>query len=165
MALATADATGHPSVRHVLLRGIDARGFTFYTNHQSRKGRELAANPQAGIVFLWRELDRQVSAEGPVEHVSDAESDAYFDSRPRDAQLGAWASLQSHVLSDREELEARLADVDGRHPATVPRPPHWGGFRLRPTAMEFWQGRKHRLHDRFRYTPSDAGWRIERLYP
>jgi len=169
IALATADATGHPSVRHVLLRGFDERGFVFYTNRRSRKGRDLAENPFASIVVLWKELDRQVCATGTVEPTSEGESDAYFASRPRDAQIGAWASPQSEILTSRSDLDAAVADVDRRFEgANVPRPPHWGGFRLRPDAVEFWQGRAFRLHDRLRYArdaDEPIGWRIERLAP
>jgi pyridoxamine 5'-phosphate oxidase len=168
MAIATADAQGRPSVRHVLLRGVDERGFAFYTNRASLKGRQLTENPNAGLVFLWKELDRQVSVAGPVAAVQDRESDAYFATRPRDAQLGAWASHQSEPLSAREELDGRLAEIAERFPGEVPRPPAWGGYRVRPETMEFWQGRKHRLHDRFRYSRDEGapgGWRIERLNP
>jgi pyridoxamine 5'-phosphate oxidase len=165
MAVATADRDGRPSVRHVLLRGVDERGFEFFTNYRSRKGRELASNPHAGLVFLWKELDRQVHAAGPVVRSSETGSDAYFATRPRDAQLGAWASRQSEVLVDREQLEERLIEVAKRFPGEVPRPPHWGGFIVAPAAIEFWQGRRHRLHDRFRYTREGDGWRIERLSP
>jgi pyridoxamine 5'-phosphate oxidase len=165
MAVATADAQGRPSVRHVLLRGADERGFVFYTNYESRKGRQLMENPWAGLVFLWKELDRQVHVTGPVERVDPVESDAYFATRPRDAQLGAWASHQSEPLADREELEMRLAATARRFPDDVPRPPNWGGFRVTPEEIEFWQGRRHRLHDRFRYTVGLGGWRIERLSP
>ena len=165
MALATADAEGRPSVRHVLLRGVDERGFEFFTNYGSRKGRQLAANPHAGLVFLWKGLDRQVHVTGPVSRTSTAESDAYFATRPRDAQLGAWASRQSEVLTGREELEARLAESDTRFPGDVPRPTHWGGFLVIPETIEFWQGRRHRLHDRFRFSAATSGWRVERLAP
>ncbi len=165
MAVATADAEGRPSVRHVLLRGVDERGFEFFTNYGSHKGRDLAANPHAGLVFLWKELDRQVHAAGPVTRSSDAASDAYFATRPRDAQLGAWASRQSEALADRAELDARLEGAAIRFPGEVPRPPHWGGFLVAPSTVEFWQGRRHRLHDRFRYTRQPIGWRIERLFP
>ncbi len=168
MAVATADADGRPSVRHVLLRGVDERGFEFFTNYRSRKGRQLADNPHAGLVFLWKELDRQVNVTGSVIRSSAEASDAYFATRPRDAQLGAWASHQSEVLTGRDELEARLAEGEARYPGAVPRPPHWGGFLVSPEAIEFWQGRRHRLHDRFRFTAGSAPgdpWRIERLSP
>jgi pyridoxamine 5'-phosphate oxidase len=169
MTVATADADGRPSVRHVLLRGLDDRGFTFFTNRESRKGRQLAENPHAGLCFLWKELDRQVSVTGSVELVDEEESDAYFATRPREARLGAWASAQSTVLRDREQLEARLADAEARHMGgEVPRPPYWGGYRVIPDTIEFWQGRQHRLHDRFVYTRdagARVGWRLERLSP
>jgi pyridoxamine 5'-phosphate oxidase len=169
MALATTGADGQPSVRHVLLREADERGFVFYTNHASRKGRQLDENPRAAIVFLWKELDRQVSVTGGVRRVEDDESDAYFATRPREAQIGAWASAQSSVLRDRRELEERVEDVSTRFQhAPIPRPPHWGGYRLTPDAVEFWQGRPFRLHDRFLYTrdtDQGTGWRVERLSP
>jgi pyridoxamine 5'-phosphate oxidase len=166
MALATADADGRPSVRHVLLRGIDARGFVFYTNRESRKGHDLAGNPHAAAVFLWKALDRQVTVSGPVERLDDEDSDAYFAGRPRDAQIGAWASDQSRPIDDRAALDARVVEITERFADTeVPRPPHWGGYRIVPDAIEFWQGRAHRLHDRFRYAREPSGWRIERLSP
>lgn len=166
MAVATADADGRPSVRHVLLRGVDAEhGFEFFTNYGSRKARQVEENPHAGLVFLWKELDRQVNITGTVRRSPEEASDAYFAQRPRDAQLGAWASRQSAVLSGREELEAELAAVAARFPGEVPRPPHWGGYLVHPDTIEFWQGRRHRLHDRFRYTRATGGWRIERLAP
>ncbi|HEY7401303.1 MAG TPA: pyridoxamine 5'-phosphate oxidase [Actinomycetota bacterium] len=165
MGVATADADGRPSVRHVLLRGVDARGFQFFTNRRSRKGRQLAENPWAGAVFLWKELDRQVNVTGPVEPLPDAESDAYFAERPRDAQLGAWVSAQSSVIDGRAVLETAMAAADDRFPADVPRPPHWGGYVIHPHTIEFWQGRRHRLHDRFLFTAESVGWRVERLAP
>jgi len=166
IALATADADGIPSVRHVLLRGIAEEGFVFYTNHGSRKGREIAANPRAAFTVLWRELDRQVSVRGEVRHLPDGESDAYFATRPREAQVGAWASRQSEVLRDREELERRLRVATERFDGhDVPRPPFWGGFLVLPDSIEFWQGQRFRLHDRFRYSRQGDGWRIERLSP
>jgi pyridoxamine 5'-phosphate oxidase len=167
IALATADAAGRPSVRHVLLRGVGPDGFTFFTNRGSRKGRQLAENPSAAIVVLWKELDRQVSATGTVTQLEDAASDAYFATRPREAQLGAWASRQSEVLPDRAALEAAVEEAAGRFgDEPVPRPPTWGGYRLAPDALEFWQGRPFRLHDRFRYERDPAGgWRIDRLAP
>jgi pyridoxamine 5'-phosphate oxidase len=166
MAVATADAEGRPSVRHVLLRGVDERGFTFFTNYDSRKGRQLAENPHAGLVFLWKLLDRQVNATGTAERVDPVESDEYFATRPREARLGAWASAQSSVLDSREELERRVAEADERFAGVeVPRPPNWGGFLVRPDTVEFWQGRRSRLHDRFRYAREDGRWRIDRLSP
>jgi pyridoxamine 5'-phosphate oxidase len=166
IALATADANGAPSVRHVLLRGITDEGFVFYTNHGSRKGRELAENPHAAFTLLWRELDRQISVRGAITRLSDRESDDYFATRPREAQIGAWASRQSEELRDREELEQRLDAATLRFDGEdVPRPPFWGGFLLAPDTIEFWQGRQFRLHDRFRYARDGDGWRIDRLSP
>jgi pyridoxamine 5'-phosphate oxidase len=166
ISLATADADGRPSIRHVLLRSIDDRGFVFYTNHGSRKGRELEENPRAAFSMYWRELDRQVSVTGDVERVSDEESDAYFATRPREARLGAWASRQSTELASREQLLQRYAEFDARYRGDdVPRPPFWGGYRIVPTAVELWQGRLHRLHDRFRYQREGGGWSLRRLAP
>jgi pyridoxamine 5'-phosphate oxidase len=165
MALATADAHGRPSVRHVLMRGLDERGFVFYTNYGSRKGRQIAENPNGAAVFLWRELERQVGVTGTIERVSTEESGAYFQTRPREARLGAWASRQSEVVASRAALDARYREMEARFPDEVPLPQHWGGFRLRPEAIEFWKGRRFRLHDRFRYTRTPDGWTIERLYP
>jgi len=165
VALATATSGGAPSVRMVLLKGVDERGFVFVTNYESRKGRELAENPQAALLFYWPELGRQVRVEGSVERISDAESDTYFATRPRGAQLAANASRQSEPLESREALEARFAELDAAHPDEVPRPPHWGGFRLRPTTYEFWQHRENRLHDRYRYRRGQNDWMMERLSP
>jgi pyridoxamine 5'-phosphate oxidase len=167
MTLATATPDGQPSVRVVLLKGFDERGFTFFTNYESRKGRELAVNPRAALLFFWPELERQVRIEGTVERVTESESDTYFAGRPLGSQLGAWASRQSEVIAGREVLEQRVAELMHRFAGgEVPRPPHWGGFRVRPLVVEFWQGRPDRLHDRLRYRrePS-AGWRRERLSP
>ncbi len=166
MALATADRAGRPSVRHVLMKGLDERGVLFFTNLGSRKARELAENPRAAAVFLWRELDRQVSLAGPVVPAPREEAEAYFRTRPREARLGAWASRQSEPVGSREELEAAYRAAAERFPGQdVPLPPHWGGFRIVPETFEFWKGREHRLHDRFRYSRRDDGWLLERLYP
>jgi pyridoxamine 5'-phosphate oxidase len=166
MTLATASAEGAPSARMVLLKGADEDGFVFYTGYGSRKAVELDGNPRAALVFYWRPLGRQVRVEGTVEPVSEEESAAYFATRPRGSQLAAWASPQSLPLASREELEQRYAelerDYDGRK---VPRPPHWGGFRLKPEAIEFWEHRENRLHDRLRYTRTREGWRSELLAP
>ena len=167
MTLATVDADGHPAARMVLLREATAEGFSFYTNSSSRKGRDLAGHPWAALLFFWPPLQRQVRIEGPVDPLPDAVADAYFAGRPRDSQLGAWASPQSQVIPSRAWLDDRLAAVATRFAGgPVPRPPHWGGYRLRPQSYEFWQGRPSRLHDRFRYTPStEGGWTVERLAP
>ena len=165
--LATASAQGVPSARAVLLKGYDQGGFVFYTNYLSRKGRELAANPHACLLFSWEDLERQVRIEGPVQKVSAAESDEYFASRPLGSRLGAWASPQSETIPGRAALEARFADAKRRFGDAVPRPLHWGGYRVVPHAIEFWQGRENRLHDRLRYRRAggEGGWTIERLAP
>jgi pyridoxamine 5'-phosphate oxidase len=169
MTLATADPDGQPSARIVLLKGCDERGFVFYTNYESRKGSELTRNPRAALVFYWPALDRQVRIEGSVERTTEAESASYFTSRPRNAQLGAWASPQSAPIADREVLEGRVREVIARYgEEPVPLPPFWGGYRLVPQDIEFWQGRADRLHDRVRYrrhAPGTGSWRIERLAP
>ncbi|MHB8646055.1 MAG: pyridoxamine 5'-phosphate oxidase [Thermomicrobiales bacterium] len=167
MTVATATRAGVPAARIVLLKGFDARGFVFYTNYESRKGSELAENPIAALVFHWVELHRQVRITGAVEKVTHEESDAYFQSRPRGSRLGAWASEQSGVLTGRAPLEARLAELTAAFgEGDIPLPPFWGGYRVIPQAVEFWQGRSSRLHDRLRYAhqPDDT-WRIERLSP
>lgn len=166
MTLATASKEGVPSARIVLLKGVDDRGFTFYTNYESRKGQELAANPQAVLVFWWEPLERQVRIEGSVEKVSAQEAEEYFHSRPRGSQLGAWASPQSQVISNREMLETRLEDVTRTYQdQEILRPNHWGGYRLVPHTIEFWQGRPNRLHDRLCYRFEQNHWIIERLAP
>lgn len=169
IALGTVSEAAAPAVRHVLLRGFDDNGFVFYTNLESRKARHLGENPMAAFALLWKELDRQVCVTGSVVRTTDAESDAYFSSRPREARIGAWASRQSTVLGSRDELMHRFAEFDDRYPGDdVPRPPYWGGYRIVPDSVEFWQARAFRLHDRFRYSrdADDAtGWRLERLSP
>ncbi|MEM1414129.1 MAG: pyridoxamine 5'-phosphate oxidase [Myxococcota bacterium] len=166
VALATADARGRPSVRFVLLKDVDADGaFVFYTNYESRKGRELAENPFAALAFHWFEIGVQVRVEGAVERAPADVSDAYFARRPRGSRVGAWASRQSQPIDDRASLVAAVAEVEARYPDAVPRPPHWGGYRLRPDAIELWYDGQFRLHDRFRYVRESDAWRAERLSP
>jgi pyridoxamine 5'-phosphate oxidase len=166
MTLATATKDGRPSTRIVLLKSVDDGGFVFYTNYQSRKGIELAENSQASLLFYWPKVWRQVRIDGPIEKVSAAESEEYFQSRPLGSKLGAWASNQSEVVDRRETLELRFAELEKRFGEDVPRPPHWGGYRLMPNEIEFWQGRDNRLHDRLRYRlQGDGTWVIERLGP
>lgn len=172
MCLATTTPDGFPSARMVLLKGLDSRGFVFFTNKESRKGGELGGNPRAALLFHWKTLRRQVRVEGTVEHVTEAESDAYYASRPRLSRLGAWASQQSRPLSGRPELEGALREAEARFPgADIPRPPYWGGYRVLPERLEFWRDMPFRLHDRQIYTPAPAGtsqgggWRIETIYP
>lgn len=167
MVLATAARDGRPSARTVLLRGLDGRGFVFYTNYESRKGRELEANPRATLLFVWHVLERQVTVEGALARVPREESETYFHSRPRPSQLAAWASPQSSIIAGRSVLEDGLKILEKKYAGReVPLPPFWGGFRLVPESVEFWQGRRSRLHDRLRYRRSaDGGWTVERLGP
>jgi pyridoxamine 5'-phosphate oxidase len=166
MTLATADKGGRPSTRTVLLKAVDERGFIFFTNYDSRKGRELAENPQAALTFFWSELERQVCVAGSVTKLPAAESESYFKTRPRGSRIGAWASSQSEPVPDRAFLEARWHELEKRFPGDIPLPPNWGGYILKPERIEFWQGRPSRLHDRFSYSRQvDGSWKIERLSP
>ena len=165
MIVSTVDEEGWPRARALLLKGLDERGFVFHTNRRSAKGMELDHNPRAALTFLWHPIERQVRVVGDVELLPDDESDAYFASRPRDSQIGAWASEQSAILADRAELEAVVARTAAEYPDEVPRPPHWGGYLVRPVSIEFWQGRANRLHDRLRYRRDGDDWIVERLSP
>jgi pyridoxamine 5'-phosphate oxidase len=165
MHLSTVAANGRPAGRIVLLKGMEPGGFVFFTNYDSRKGRELAANPVAALTFLWKELERQVRIEGRVEKVPEADSDAYFATRPLGSRIGAWASPQSEAIESRAWLEQRWAELTAQHGEEPPRPPHWGGYRLVPDYLEFWQGRLSRLHDRIVYAREASAWRISRLAP
>ena len=167
MTIATIGADGAPDARVVLLKGVDARGFTFFTDYRSRKGQDLEAHPQAALVFFWQELERQVRIRGTVVKLSAEESGAYYESRPRGSRIGAWASEQSRVICDRSVLESRVREVEARFPGETapPLPPHWGGFLVQPAQVEFWQGRQSRLHDRLRYRLDDGAWVVERLSP
>jgi pyridoxamine 5'-phosphate oxidase len=165
MTLATADGKGRPSARIVLLKGMDPRGFVFYTNYGSRKGRELAANPQAALTFMWKELERQVRIEGKVEKVTAEESQAYYATRPLGSRIGAWASPQSEVIENRAWLEKRWEALSKEYGESPSLPPHWGGYRVMPEYLEFWQGRRSRLHDRIVYAREGSGWKLSRLAP
>lgn len=166
MAVASVDARGRPSIRMVLLKDFDAGGFVFFTNYESRKGTEILGNPQTALLFHWKSLRRQVRIEGPVEKVSDTEADDYFHSRPRQSQIGAWASQQSRPLESRFALEKAVAKYAAKYPVgTIPRPPYWSGFRIRPDYFEFWEDRPFRLHDRLIFKPAGNGWATEKLYP
>lgn len=167
MCLATAGADGMPDARMILMKGVDARGFTFYGNLESRKGRQLAENPKAALCFYWKSLGRQIRAQGPISPVATDEADAYFATRPKGSRVGAWASIQSRPMASRAEFERRIAEFGGKYPGEdVPRPPHWSGWRLAPERIEFWQAQEFRLHRRMAYgRDGSGGWRAELLYP
>jgi len=165
MTVATVSPDGMPSQRTLLLKQFDARGFVFFTNYRSRKAGQLAGNPRASLLFPWITIERQIIVQGLVEKSTAEESDEYFQSRPRDSRIGAWVSDQSAVISNRDFLVARLAEIERQYPGEVPRPPHWGGYRLVPETIEFWQGGAARLHDRFIYRREKSGWQIDRLSP
>ena len=166
MTLATSDKDGKPSARIVLLKGFDEHGFVFFTNYQSNKAKALEENPKAALIFFWKEIERQIRIEGIVEKVSEEESDAYFFSRPEGSRIGAWASPQSKVISNRKILEDNVQKYTAEFKNSIPRPPHWGGYRVMPDLIEFWQGRSNRLHDRIQYTKTGKGsWKVERLAP
>lgn len=165
MTVASVDADGKPSARTVLIKEVTNEGFVFFTNYESRKGQALTANPQAALLFFWPELERQIRVEGSVEKISEKESDDYFHSRPLDSRIGAWASPQSQVISGRTQLITKAAEYALKFALNPPRPPHWGGFRVKPEALEFWQGRPSRLHDRIQYLKNNDAWTIQRLAP
>jgi pyridoxamine 5'-phosphate oxidase len=165
MTVASVDADGKPSARTVLIKEVTNEGFVFFTNYESRKGQALTANPQAALLFFWPELERQIRVEGSVEKISEKESDDYFHSRPLDSRIGAWASPQSQVISGRTQLVTKAAEYALKFALNPPRPPHWGGFRVKPEALEFWQGRPSRLHDRIQYLKNNDAWTIQRLAP
>jgi pyridoxamine 5'-phosphate oxidase len=166
MVVSTVDKNGKPSSRILLLREVSDKGFSFYTNYHSRKGSDIEQNPFVCLNFFWPELERQVRVEGKLSKQTDRESDEYFETRPRESQLGAWVSTQSHVLKSREELERKFAETEQKFSGKpIPRPPYWGGYNLKPERLEFWQGRPHRLHDRIQYTINMDSWKIERLFP
>jgi pyridoxamine 5'-phosphate oxidase len=165
MTLATCDKDGKPSARIVLLKGFDERGFIFFTNYESRKAKNLAENPKAALIFFWKEIERQIRIEGTVEKVSAQESDAYFFSRPEGSRIGAWASPQSKIITGRNMLEENVQKYKEEFKNSIPRPPHWGGYRVMPELIEFWQGRSNRLHDRIQYTKTGGSWKVDRLAP
>jgi len=166
MTLATSTVAGKPSARIVLLKGYNKRGFVFFTNYESRKGKELDENPKAALVFFWKEIERQVRIEGTVEKISAEENDEYFFSRPEGSRIGAWASPQSQVINNRQVLETNVEQYVSEFKNSIPRPPHWGGYRVMPLRVEFWQGRMNRLHDRIQYTKiADGSWKVDRLAP